>query len=30
MYVVNEYAVSVVVIVLYKQSTLMNRWRFLV
>ena len=31
MYVVNEYTVSVVVIeVLYKQSTLMNRWRFLV
>ena len=31
MYVVNEYAVSVVVIeVLYEQSTLMNRWRFIV
>ena len=31
MYVVNEYAVFVVVIeVLYKQSTLMNRWRFIV
>ena len=31
MFVVNEYTVSVVVIeVLYKQSTLMNRWRFIV